>query len=111
MALSPDGREIMIEVKNDTVISSSGNVLLEEEVYYKGSESFQKGFLFSDYEIYVVASIDSKTLYIFDFRVLKEIYKKGEYRRIDHYDQYSDCYLLPIGIAKKYNALIEIVRY
>jgi hypothetical protein len=50
----------MIEVKNDSVIGTSGNVLLEEEVYYKKTDSYQRGFLYNDYEIYAVVSMDKK---------------------------------------------------
>lgn len=110
-AIAPDGREIMIEVKNDSVIGTSGNVLLEEEVYYKKTDSYQRGFLYNDYEIYAVVSMDKRQIYIFDFKILKEIFRKGESKRIHHSDQYSDCYLLHMGLVKKYNALLEIVRF
>ena len=74
-------------------------------------EEICKGFIYNDYEIYVVVSEPERKIYIFDFKVIKEHYRKGEYKRLDYYDQFSDVYLVPIGIIKKYNGLINIIEY
>lgn len=41
IATAADGREIFIEVKNDEVIYKTGNILCEEEVYYKEADYFK----------------------------------------------------------------------
>ena len=111
LATAADGRQIYIEIKNDCRIADTKNILIEEEVYYKENDYYNKGFIYNDYEIYVVVSEPERKIYIFDFKVIKEHYRKGEYKRLDYYDQFSDVYLVPIGIIKKYNGLINIIEY
>lgn len=101
----------MIEVKNDEVIYKTGNVLCEEEVYYKDADYFKDGYMYSDYEVYCVVSEPERKIYIIDFKVLKSIYKKGENKIINHYAQYSDVYLVPIGFIKQNGGLIDIIEY
>jgi hypothetical protein len=67
----------MIEVKNDEVIHKTGNVLCEEEVYYKSYDFWKSGFMYSDYEIYCVVSEADRRIYVIDFKVLKAHYKSG----------------------------------
>lgn len=111
IATAADGREIYIEVKNDEVIHTTYNVLCEDEVYYKEADYYVKGNMHSDYQIYCVVSEPSRRIYVIDFKVLKEIYKNGEFKRINHYQQYTDAYLVPIGVIKRYGGLIEVVEY
>lgn len=111
LALAADGRQIFIEVKNDEVIHKTKNVLCEEEVYYKEADYYKDGFMHSDYQIYCVVSEPECRIYVIDFKVLKEIYKKGEFKHINHYAQFSDVYLLSLGILKKYGGLIDIIEY
>lgn len=111
LALAADGRQIFIEVKNDEVIHKTGNVLCEEEVYYKEADYFKDGYMYSDYEIYVVVSEPERKIYIIDFKVLKSIYRKGENKIINHYAQYSDVYLVPIGFIKQNGGLIDVIEY
>lgn len=108
----PTGEKRFIEVKNDTVISTTGNILCEEEQYFKEGGYFKKGFMYNDYDIYAVVSQSENKIYFFDFCKMKEIYKKyGTYKHIDHPQQYSDCYLLEICRAKQFGALITTVNY
>lgn len=65
----------MIEVKNDSCIHYSGNVLCEEEVVFFKNGERQKGNFYSDYEIYCVADLVAHKLYFLDFKVLKKIYR------------------------------------
>lgn len=111
LATAADGREIYIEVKNDEVIHKTKNVLCEEEVYYKEADYFVDGFMHSDYQIYCVVSEPERRIYVIDFKVLKENYRKGEFKRINHYQQYSDTYLLSLGMIKKYGGLIDTITY
>lgn len=111
LASAADGTEIFIDVKDDTVISTSGNVLCEDEVYFKYSDYYAPGFMYSDYDILCVLSRAENKMYLIDFKKLKEIYKLGDFKRINHTDQYSDCYLINLALIKKYGALIKIINY
>jgi hypothetical protein len=110
-ATAADGREIFIEVKDDSVIHRTKNILCEEEVYYKDNDYCGKGNMQSDYDIYVVLSREERKIYVIDFEILRDNYQRGEYRAIDHPSQVTYCYLLPLGIAKRINAVIEVVNY
>lgn len=55
-ATSSTGKEIFIEVKDDSRIAESKNVLCEYEVYYKESNYYGKGNMKSNYDIYCVVS-------------------------------------------------------
>lgn len=110
-AVGIDGKEIMIEVKDDSRIAETKNILCEEEVYYLDGGFSVPGNFYSDYEIYCVVSRQERKIYVMNFRKLKEIYKKGQYQEIKHYDQITYCYLLPLSTARKYGALIEEVRF
>lgn len=111
LATAADGRQIFIEVKNDEVIYKTGNVLCEEEVYYKEADYFKEGYMYSDYEIYCVVSEQERKIYIIDFKILKSIYRKGENKIINHYAQYSDVYLVPLGFIKQNGGLIDTITY
>lgn len=54
-AIDDDDNEIMIEVKNDSRIAETRNVLCEELVTYADG-GFSDGNMYSDYEIYCVVS-------------------------------------------------------
>lgn len=111
IATAADGREIMIEVKNDSVIHTTGNVLCEEEVYYKDYGYAKPGFMYNDYEIYCVVSEPTNKIYVMDFKVLKDNYRKGRYKFFDYPQQCSDTYLLSLGEIEKNNGLIEVIEY
>lgn len=105
------GKEYFLEVKNDSRIADTGNVLCEVEVYYKNAGYYGKGNMDNDSDIYtVVSEIDSK-VYFIDFNILKKIYKYGEYKEIEHRQQITYCYLVPIGLIKKMGGLIAVVDY
>ena len=111
LATAADGRQIFIEVKNDEVIHSSGNVLVEEEVYYKDYDYSKSGFVYNDYEIYCVVSEPAHRIYIMDFKVIKDNYRKGQYKFFDYPQQCSDTYLLPLGLIEKCGGIIDIINY
>ena len=105
------GEEVFIEVKDDSRIATTHNILCETEVFYKEYGAFGKGNMSCDYNIYCVVSKEEHKIYVIDFKVLKEIYKKGEFKTIDHPQQTTYCYLLPIWLVKKYNGLLDIIDY
>lgn len=110
-ALAADGREIFIEVKDDSRVASSKNILCEEEVYYKDIDAFGKGNMQNDTDIYVVVSQKERKMYVLDFKVLKENYQKGHYEMIEHYSSTTFCYLCNIADLKKWGAVIAILDY
>lgn len=110
-ATAADGREIFIEVKDDSVIHRTKNILCEEEVYYKYSDYYGKGNMQADYDIYAVVSKEERKIYVIDFEMLQSIYERGEYKVIEHPAQITYCYLLPLGVAKRLGAVITTVNY
>ena len=99
------------EVKNDSVIHNTGNINCEEEVYYNDDDRVVKGFMYNDYQYYCILSAQERKIYIIDFKILQENYKKGQLKIMEHYDQMSYCYLLPIGYIKKLGGLIKTIEY
>lgn len=110
-AVDRTGKEFFIEVKNDSVIHRSGNILCEEEVYYKDTDYYGKGNMKSDYEYYAIVSEQERRIYILDFEILKATYRMGEYKVIEHPSQITYCYLLPLGVAKSKGAVITTLEY
>jgi hypothetical protein len=84
-ATAADGREIFIEVKDDSRIADTRNVLCEEENYIKDGDYFIKGNMKSNTDIYCVVSAAERKIYVMDFKILKSIYKRfGTYTIIRH---------------------------
>lgn len=111
LAIGEDGREIGIEVKDDSRIADTHNVLCEEEVYYKSCDYYGKGNMQSDYDIYCVVSRQEQKIYVIDFDILRANYRKGEFREIRHPQQTTYCYLLNIGIIQRLGGLIATIHY
>ena len=110
-AIDKSGKEIYIEVKNDSRIADTGNVVCEEEVYYKERDYIGKGNMFCDNDIFAVVSQSEHKIYVIDYKILQANYRKGEYKEIVHSQQTSYCYLLPLTEIKKLGGLIAIVDY
>ena len=104
------GEQFFIEVKNDSRIHETFNVLLEDEVQYK-DWTVQQGNLYSDYEIYCVVSLAARKMWIMDLKVLKNIHKQGEYTMIKHSDQTTFAWLLPLHKIKKAHGLIAQIEF
>ena len=108
----PTGEYRYVEVKDDSRIADTENILLEDAVYYKESCRLVPGNLHSDYDIYAVVSKQQRVIYFFDFAKLKEINCRfGRYKRINHAEQYSDCFLLELCRAKQFGALLAKIKY
>lgn len=106
-----DCREILIEVKDDSRIHETGNVLCEDEVYYKDSDFYAPGNMSNNSDIYVVVSQESHKIYVIDFKILRQNYKRGEYRVIEHFSQTTYCYLCSLAAIKSWGALIDVIEY
>ena len=108
---TPDGKEYFIEVKDDSRIADTQNILCEEENYIIDQGYYFKGNMYSNGDIYAIVSQQQKKIYILDYKRLKEIYKKGQYKEIPHRDQITYCYLLELCRAKQWGALITTINY
>ena len=105
------GEEIFIEVKNDSWIHQTRNVVCEEEVYFKKHGHINEGNMYHNNDIYVVVSQEEKKIYVIDMRVLKKIYRNGRYKHFDYPHQWSDCYLVNLDTIEKSGGLITILEY
>ena len=106
-----NGKEYFIEVKNDSRIADTGNILCEEEVYYKKYDYFGRGNMDGNSDIFAVVSESEEKIYVIDFKILQKNYRLGEFKKLDYPQQFSYVYLLPLGTIKKLGGLIAVVDY
>lgn len=111
LVTAADGQQYFLEVKDDSRIADTHNILCEYENYIKDEGRFIKGNMQSDYDFYCVVSQQQRKIFIYDFSILKQIYTKGTHKIIYHQDQDTYCYLLPQYIADRYNAHIKTIDY
>lgn len=105
------GKEYFIEVKNDSRIADTGNILCEEEVYYKRYDYFGRGNMDGNSDIFAIVSESEERIYVIDFKILQKNYHLGEFRKMEYPQQFSYVYLLPIGTIKKLGGLITTIEY
>lgn len=111
LALDELGRETMIEVKNDSCIARTHNVLCEEANYFFWTGERVPGNMYSDYEIYCVVSEQERKIYVLDFKIMKKIYKTGIYTEIQHSENISYSYLLPLSRLERQGGILYILDY
>ena len=103
---SSTGEVFFIEVKDDGRIADTGNVLCEHQVYYKEGNYCEKGNMFCDSDILAVVSKKEQKIYFIDFHILKEKYKQGTYKEIDHPAQTTYCYLVDLATLTTWKAIL-----
>lgn len=64
------GEAKFIEVKNDSRIWETQNILCEEEVYYKERDYYSKGNMYCDSDYYAIVSRCEHLIYLLDFKRL-----------------------------------------
>lgn len=106
-----DGNVKYIEVKNDSRIADTGNVVCEEEVWYKRYDYYGRGNMDGNCDVFCVVSEEAKKIYVIDFKVLKANYRKGIFKEMVHPQQTSYCYLCEIAKIKKWGGLIAVIDY
>lgn len=120
IATTKDGRKIFIEVKNDSRIGQTRNVLCEEIVdYFKPikdkpnyfTRESKKGNMYSNYQIYCVVSHETKEIFVIDFKKLKEFYRQYRYISITHEEQETHGYLVPLDKIKACGGLIATIGF
>lgn len=95
-----------IEVKLDSRIADTGNVLCEEEVLYYETGRRKRGNMYNHSDYYCVVSKEASRIYIFDFKQLQKVYRKGRYTILGHAEQESKCFLVPLDLLKEKNVYI-----
>lgn len=102
-------KEIFIEVKDDSRIADTDNILCEDRVDYSDYSAI--GNIHSGYDVYVVVSKQERKIYVLDGKVLKANYKLGQYKYIQHSEQATAAYLLPLVIMKRKGGLLATISY
>lgn len=69
------GQQFYFEVKDDSRIAETANILCEEENYLKETDRYISGGMYADNDYYCVLSQKERKIYIFDFKILQQIYK------------------------------------
>ena len=69
------GKEVFVDVKDDTCVGRTGNVFVEECAVYE-SGYVGEGWIHSDYDFIAICSRDTCTIYIIDFAKLKRLYRQ-----------------------------------
>lgn len=110
-ATAPNGEKIYIEVKNDSRIGETRNILCEEAVYYKRENTEVKGNMYSNYEIYCILSESEQKIYFIDFKELRKTYRFGRACKVDHPEQITYCYLLPLFFLERSGGLLGVINY
>ena len=111
LATAADGKQVFIEVKDDSRIAETHNLLCEEANYYYATGNTAKGNFYSDYQIYCVVSRAESKIYVMDFSILKEHYKSGKYKEIKHWEQITYCYLCSLDSVRSWGAMIAEVEF
>lgn len=106
------GTKAFIEVKNDSRIATTRNVLCEDEYFDKYNGEFYKGNMANvGTTFYCVVSEPERAIYILDYKELQKIYKQGEFKRIIHETQDTFAYLMPLSTLKRKGILLETINY
>lgn len=103
------GKQIYIEVKDDSRIADTDNILCEDAVDY--DDYTARGNIHNDFDVYVVVSKQERKIYVLDGKVLKANYKLGQYKYIQHRQQATEAYLLPLVVMKRRGGLLATISY
>lgn len=100
-----------IDVKDDSRIGDTGNILCEEQVWFRNKSTPVKGYMYSGYDYLAVVSKKENKIYMLDFHLLQKHYKQGRKIRINHREQYNDVYLYSLDKAKENGILMATIEY
>lgn len=104
-------QETFIEVKNDSRIADTNNILCEYQNYIKDGGYFIKGNMCSEYDYYCIVSQQQRKMYILDFSILQAHYTEGKHKIIEHFDQDTWCYLLPLQRMRELGGVVAELDY
>lgn len=105
------GFSLFLEVKDDSRIATTGNVLCEVTKFFEDTKTFKPGNMSYDYEYYCVVSQESRTIYVIDFSILKQVYRQGIATTIYHENDTTYCYLVPLELIVEKGGLIRTIEY
>lgn len=86
------------------------NIYCEEEVFAKETGLIYKGDMKKDYDYMAYVSYKENLIYFYDARILRQIYKKGEYKEFHYPTTISFGRLLNMSIPRKYGALMGKIQ-
>ena len=104
------GEKIYLDVKMDSRIAETGNILCEEEIYFEDT-GYKPGNMSSDYDYLAIISTQAKRIYIIDFKLLKEHYKEGKDYVKNHGEQTTYGKLFPLKLAQHYGMIQAVIDY
>lgn len=104
-----NGAQIFIEVKDDSCIANTHNVLVESSVLYHSS-GYDKPYN-NTADIYAVVSQIERKIYFFNHNKLKKLAKFAPERIIRHEEQTTYCNLVALSEAARAGALIGTITY
>ena len=110
-ATNANGAVRYFEIKGDSRIAETGNILCEYGNYFKTTNKFTGGAMNNNTDFYCVVSQQARRIYVFKFEVLAKNYKCGKHKIIHHTENDCYCYLLPIATAEALGALITTIDY
>ena len=100
-----------LDVKMDSRIAETGNILCEYKVYFKDTGTYAKGNMQSNYDYLAIISVEAKKIWIIDFPLLKKHYKEGKPYTKDHGEQITYGTLFSLNKARKYNMVVAEITY
>lgn len=100
-----DGDTLTIEVKTDYKLHKSGNLFFES-TYHKDWGDTPGWYDYCEADYIVFFDVIENKLYIYNFSLGREYVRQAaEYKVFFNHDDgcYREAYLLPFGLAKKYD--------
>lgn len=105
------GFSYYIEVKDDTRIADTGNVLCEWRKYFYDTGEYRRGNIYNDYDYYCVVSQQDRRIYVLDGPILRKWYQNGERKAIYHEKDITYCHLLPLSFIQGKGGLLHTIAY
>jgi|GEM_PF-2115971 len=108
---SGEDKHYLIDVKMDSKIAETHNILCEEEVYYEETGEYRPGNMASDYDYIAIISVKAQKIYIIDFQLLKAHYKEGRDYVKNHGEQTTYGTLFSLAKARDYGMIDAVIDY
>lgn len=107
-----EGVSYFLDVKDDSRIYDTHNLLAEHKVWYKNG-GLKDGFMFSGYDYVAYLSQQDKIIYMLDFKLWQRYYlsKSDRHLNIGHGYQSTDAYLMSLDKARKLGIVIAEIEY
>lgn len=111
LAVGANGKRYYIEVKDDSRIADTHNVLCEYGVFMNDSGAMRKGNMYSSCDLYCVVSKQEHLIYVLDFQKLQAIYKEGKHKTIQHKEQTTYAYLCSLEMLDAVGAVLGTLEF